>query len=268
MTTEKFDLWNNIPGTSESVKPYITAYVPDNKKTDAAIVVLPGGGYTGRAPHEGEGYAKFLAENGVTAFVCDYRVAPDYFPCPLLDARRAVCFVRHNAAKYGLDANKIGIMGSSAGGHLAAMTSTYYAPVENEHPDEIDAEDFKPNFQILCYPVIELLSKANGAHIGSCYSLLHDKVLEMGETLNPRLNVSDNTPPCFIWHTFADGDVPVYNTLDYARRLKDFDIPTEVHIYPYGEHGKGLANTTDSAEDKHIAQWGASLLNWLEYMGF
>lgn len=268
MTTEKFDLWNNIPGTSESVKPYITAYVPDNKKTNAAIVILPGGGYTGRAPHEGEGYAKFLAENGVTAFVCDYRVAPDYFPCPLLDARRAVCFVRHNAAKYGLDANKIGIMGSSAGGHLAAMTSTYYAPVENEHPDEIDAEDFKPNFQILCYPVIELLSKANGAHIGSCYSLLHDKVLEMGETLNPRLNVSDNTPPCFIWHTFADGAVPVYNTLDYARRLKDFDIPTEVHIYPYGAHGKGLANTTDSAEDKHIAQWGASLLNWLEYMGF
>lgn len=210
----------------------------------------------------------FLAGNGVTAFVCDYRVAPDYFPCPLLDARRAICFVRHNADKYGLDINKIGIMGSSAGGHLAAMTSTYYAPVENANPDETDAEDFRPNFQILCYPVIELLDKTNGAHIGSSYNLLNNRVLEMGEILNPRLNISKNTPPCFIWHTFADGDVPVYNTLDYARRLKDFDIPTEVHIYPYGSHGKGLADATDTADDKHIAQWGASLLTWLNYMGF
>lgn len=268
MTTEKFDLWNKIPGTSESVKPYITAYVPDKKKTDAAVVILPGGAYAMRAPHEGEGYAKFLAENGVTAFVCEYRVAPDHFPCPLLDSRRAISFVRHNAAKFGLDTNKIGIMGSSAGGHLAALTATYYKPVENDCTDEIDAEDFKPNFQILCYPVIELLSKKNGAHIGSCYNLLGDKVLEMGEELTPRLNVSENTPPCFIWHTFEDGAVPVYNTLDYARKLKDFNIPTEVHIFPHGAHGKGLANQTDTDEDKHIAQWGNLMLNWLDYMVF
>ncbi len=268
MKKEKFDLWNNITGTAVSVTPYITAYVPDKKTSDAAIVIFPGGGYNCRVQKEGTEYGNFFADCGITAFVCDYRIKPDYFPCPLLDARRAVQFVRSKARKYGLDKKKIGVIGSSAGGHLAALVSTYRETIDIAFPDAIDSEDFIPDFQILCYPVINLINESMGAHIESGYSLLGDKVLEMGEKLNPCNNVSGDTPPCFVWHTFADALVPVYNTLDYARRLKDFDIPTEVHIYPYGCHGKGLANTTDTAEDRHIAQWGAALLSWLEYMGF
>ena len=124
-----------------------------------AIVICPGGAYRLRVAHEGKNYAEFLTEHGYTSFVLDYRVAPHKFPLPLLDARRAIRFVRFYADKYGIDKNKIAIMGSSAGRHLAAMTATYYEPIEFENIDEIDKEDFIPNAQILCYPVIKLLGK-------------------------------------------------------------------------------------------------------------
>ena len=258
MMIEKFNLWENIPGTSQSVKPYITAYVPDNKKSDAAVVILPGGAYSFRSPHEGEGYAMFLAGNGVTAFVCDYRVAPDYFPCPLLDARRAICFVRHNADKYGLDINKIGIMGSSAGGHLAAMTSTYYAPVENANPDETDAEDFRPNFQILCYPVIT--TDMSFAHAGSIIALL-GKQLENDELLDYyslEKQVTADTPQAFIWHTACDSEVPVKNSLEYAKSLAAHKIPVELHIYPFAQHGLAFGKF------KHTEKWVYDLECWLK----
>ena len=119
MKTDKINLWENTPGKCEEI-PSITAYIPENKKSDGAIMILPGGAYVGRAPHEGEGYAKFFAEHGITAFVCDYRVMPHEFPLPLLDSRRAMRFVRYHSEKYGLNKEKIYIMGSSAGGHLAA----------------------------------------------------------------------------------------------------------------------------------------------------
>lgn len=261
----KENLWNNTPGLCEEI-PTLTAYIPDNIKRNGAIVIFPGGGYSGRAPHEGKGYAEFLANNGYVAFVCDYRVSPHRFPLPLLDARRAVRTVRFNAEKYGIDKNKIAVMGSSAGGHLAALTSTYYDAVEFEGIDEIDKEDFIPNAQILCYPVIKLLNKGVG-HLGSGQNLLREKHAEMGEELSPDLIVSEKTPKAFIWHTFEDPGVNVINSLDYAKSLKKFKIETEVHIFPNGRHGLGLALGEDKTQN-HVTCWKELLCKWLDYYEF
>lgn len=266
MKTEQFNLWNNTPGMCEEI-PTLTAYIPENKTSDGAVVILPGGGYHIRAEHEGAGYAKFLCSHGITAFVCGYRVYPHHFPLPLIDSRRAVSTVRFYADKYKIDKNKIAIMGSSAGGHLAALTSTYFEKTEFDGADEIDKEDFIPNAQILCYPVIKLLSKKDGAHIGSAEALLGEKVLEIGEEVTPELIVSDKTPKAFIWHTFEDDCVRVTNSLDYAKALKEKNIPVEMHIFPDGRHGLGLPEGEDKLS-KHIAQWGNLLINWLKYIEF
>ncbi len=269
MRTETFNLWKNTPGLCEEV-PTLTAYVPENKTSDAAVVIFPGGGYRIRAPHEGDGYALFLNKLGITAFVCDYRVDPHRFPLPLLDARRAVRTVRAMADKYDLDKSKIGVMGSSAGGHLAALVSTYFEPFEFEGADEIDNEDFIPNAQILCYPVIKLID--HGAHIGSGANLLAEKHAELGRALSPDRIVSERTPKAFIWHTFSDKSVNVVNSLDYARALRKYEIPTEMHIFPVGGHGLGLADGDpkygrDNKND-YIAQWSGMLAQWLKLNNF
>lgn len=262
MENSTIDLWNQTPGLCEEI-PTITPYLPENKKSNMAIIIFPGGGYCMRAEHEGKGYAEFLAENGYTAFVVDYRVAPHQFPLPLLDARRAVRFVRFYAEKYGIDKNKIAVMGSSAGGHLAAFCATYFNPIEFESMDEIDKEDFVPNYQILCYPVISLFGKGI-THFGSGKSLLGERLPETCEEMSPHLLVSSKTPPAFIWHTFADEIVNVKNSLMYAQRLKDHEISAEIHIFPDGKHGLGLALGED-ATSKYVSEWSRLLLRWLEY---
>ena len=261
MQKETFNLWENTPGMCEEI-PVITAYIPDEIKSDAAVVVFPGGGYAMRAPYEGEDYAIFLAENGITAFVCDYRVSPHRFPIPLLDARRAVRWVRYNAEKYGLDKEKICVMGSSAGGHLAAFVSTYTNPIDFEGADDIDKECARPNAQILCYPVIKLLGKGI-AHLGSGANLLGDKQAELGEEMSPDLIADEGTPKAFIWHTFDDGGVNVINSLDYARTLRKLNIDVEMHIYPNGPHGLGLAEN-----NPHVSDWSKRLIEWFKYNGY
>lgn len=259
------NLWENAPGMCEEV-PTLTAYIPDNKKSDAAVVIMPGGGYAMRAAHEGDGYAKFLAEHGYTAFVCAYRVSPHRFPLPLLDARRAMRTVRSKADEYGIDKNKVLIMGSSAGGHLAALTSTYYEKIDFEGADEIDAEDFIPSGQILCYPVIML--RGDDAHHGSAENLLGERVEELGDKLSPNLIISDKTPKVFIWSTFADGCVPVINSINYANALHNAGIGAELHIYPDGDHGLGLADGGGNKIIDHVSEWSGELLKWLEYNNF
>lgn len=266
MKIEKENLWKETPGMCEET-PRITAYVPEKKKYRGAIVVLPGGGYGCRADHEGDGYARFLADNGMTAFVVDYRVSPHRFPLPLLDARRAMRYVRYNAEKYGIDKTKVAIMGSSAGGHLAAMTSTYYEPIEFEGIDEIDNENFVPNAQILCYPVIKLLG-AGVAHLDSGMNLLGaERQVRMGESLSPDLIATEKAPKAFIWHTFEDGCVNVLNSIDYAKKLKEVGVETEMHIFPRGGHGMGLA-IGDTPVHKNVSQWADLLLNWLTLIEF
>ncbi len=270
METQIFNLWQNTPGKCEEV-PTITYYKPDNKTYSGAVVIFPGGGYGHRAPHEGEGYAEFLAHNGISAFVVDYRVYPHTFPLPLVDARRAVRFVRYNAAKFGVDKNKVLVMGSSAGGHLASFVSTYFEPIDFEGMDEIDNEDFIPNAQILCYPVINLWDY-NIAHIGSGDNLIGNQYVPYNDELylqrrrfSSELNISEKTPPAFIWHTFADEVVDVRNSLRYADKLRELGISVEMHIFPHGRHGLGLTNKSDKLEN-HVAQWGELLLNWIKYI--
>lgn len=267
MKTKQFDLWKKAPGMCEEV-PKLTVYMPDEKKSDAAIVILPGGAYVMRAEHEGKGYAEFFAENGYTAFVCDYRVAPHRFPIPLADSRRAVRYARFLAEEYGIDKNRIAIMGSSAGGHLAALTSTYFEPIAgDEIDDDINKEDFIPNAQILCYPVINLSGKPSDIHAGSGKNLLADEHAELEWKLTPSNIVSEKTPRAFIWHTFADEAVNIKNSLNYAAALRDGGINSECHFYPDGPHGMGLAKDDDKLS-KHVSQWTNSLLSWLSYIGF
>lgn len=266
---KEYNLWEQTPGDCYEI-PTIAEYIPEEKKSDAAVVILPGGGYWGKAEHEGRGYSEFLNAAGICAFVVQYRTVsagPHRFPLPLLDARRAVRTVRYNAEKYGIDKNKIAIMGSSAGGHLAALTSTYYKPIDFEGVDEIDKEDFIPNAQILCYPVISLLGKGI-AHLGSGRNLLGDRHAELGEELSPDLIAEPGTPQAFIWHTSADPGVPVFNSLNYASRLHAVGTDVELHLYPRGGHGLGLANRSDDPDCRHVSLWTDSLLKWLAYIGY
>lgn len=251
------NLWKNTPGMCEFT-PVLDIYIPEEKKTNIAVVIFPGGGYRHRAAHEGGAYAEFLNEQGFTAFVCQYRVAPHRFPLPLLDARRAIRYVRANAESFGIDPEQIYVMGSSAGGHLAALSSTYFEPIELENTDELDTVSCIPNGQILCYPVIKLLGKGI-AHLGSGQHLLGELQAEMGEELSPDQIANEKTPKAFIWHTFEDPAVNVINSLDYVKKLRSLQIPTELHVYPYGGHGMGLAK-----QAHRVKEWPQALLEWLK----
>lgn len=246
--------------------PVLQAYWPDIRKTQAAVILFAGGAYHTRVLHEA--YADWFAEKGMAAFVCDYRVYPHQFPLPLLDARRAVRLLRHRAQTYGLDKNRILVLGSSAGGHLAALVSTYTEAIDGEGMDEVDRESSVPNGQILCYPVMHLVSRRLGANIGSAQNLLGDRVLELGEELTPAYIATESTPPCFVWHTAADSVVPMGNSLDYARSLQENGVPVELHVFPYGRHGLGLADEPGDPAIRHAGQWKPLLLRWLALEGF
>ena len=255
---EIFNLWDTVPSLCEET-PILEYYPAKDKKTDATVVILPGGGYVMRAQHEGKGYAEFLNSIGMDAFVCQYRVEPHRFPLPLLDARRAVRFVRANAQKFGIDKNKVAIMGSSAGGHLAALTSTYTAPVEFEGLDQIDDQPALPNATILCYPVI--CSPDSGiAHEWSFYSLLGDNRDKAPDFSCDRL-VNETTPTAFIWHTSDDDVVNVSNSLRYGEALRAKGIKFEMHILPSGHHGLGVAEDLP-----YITRWTDWLENWLKQL--
>lgn len=206
-----------------------------------------------------------MAENGICAFVVDYRVAPHKFPLPLLDARRVVRTVRYYAKEYGIDKNKIAVMGSSAGGHLASLTATYYDKIEFENMDDIDKEEYIPNAQILCYPVIDLFGEY--AHKGSVENFLGAYDDEKGKKLSPGLIAQKSTPSAFIWHTLDDGCVNVNNTLNYVKKLKDIGTDVECHIFAHGDHGLGLALGNDKIS-KNVSQWSGLLLNWLGSIEF
>lgn len=257
MFVKSVNLWENTPGMCEET-PVLDIYIPEKKTSDVAVVCCPGGAYRGRAAHEGKGYAEFLNSHGVTAFVCQYRVAPHRFPLQLLDARRAMRYVRYHSEEFGISKEKIYIMGSSAGGHLAALTATYHKPIDFEGLDEIDKEDCRPNAQILCYPVIALLDEGF-AHLGSGRNLLGEKAQELGDALSPNLIADETAPKAFIWHTFDDNGVNVINTLEYAKRLRQVGVNAEVHIYPHGRHGLGIAYDTP-----YVHTWTQHLLDWLK----
>ncbi len=261
MSTEKSvitPLYSKAPGMCEEV-PTLTYYPAEKRASNAAVVIFPGGGYAYRANHEGEGYALMLNELGMDAFVCAYRVAPHAFPCALLDARRAVRTVRSRAQELGLDPQKIAVMGSSAGGHLAALVSTYQTALEGEGIDEIDALPYLPNLQILCYPVIS--SDPQIAHINSYKNMTGRDDSDFFNTVDPLQLLEGNAPPAFIWHTAEDSVVAVANSLRYTEKMSKYKIPCELHVFPYGYHGLGCAQ-----EMPHVAQWLRLLVNYFRLL--
>ena len=194
---------------------------------------------------------------GISAFVVNYSVSPIRFPQQLLDARQAVRFVRENCVKFGIDKNRIAAMGSSAGGHLAALLCTYKQVLPTE---PLGGEDFLPNAQILCYPVIS--SSEEISHQGSYRNLLGELYVEKNK-YSPDLLVDENTPMAFLWHTAADGCVNVINSYRYAEQLRRYNVPCEMHIFPYGPHGQALAPHLP-----HVAQWTGLLKAWLGEIGW
>ena len=265
---QSFDLWQgDVPGKTHRETPKIHYYPAQEKKGRGAIIIFAGGGYGARMAYEDAEYAEYINRFGIDTFVVDYRVtnrvAPGIFPDPLLDARRAVRFVRANAEKFGIDPDKIALMGSSAGGHLAAIASTYRAGLDGEGIDALDEVDYLPNAQILCYPVTSVMS-----HRGSYVNLLGEAKMNNADALDPTLLADEKTPPAFIWHTFEDASVAIASTYDYVTRLKRYDIPTELHVYPYGRHGLGLGNVPERDIVPHVQSWSTLLCCWLKLYGF
>lgn len=244
----------------QQVDARLVAYLPDTRKSDMAIIVFPGGGYSGLAKHEGEGYATVFCEWGITAFVLKYRVSPNTFPAPLQDARNAVRYVRSHAAEYGIDPQKIVVIGSSAGGHLAALLSTYTAALEGE-TDTFAA--YRPNAQVLCYPVICSSQSGDICHAGSYQCLLGTTQPNDCVAFDPSLLVTEQTPSAFIWHTSSDEGVNVINSYAYATALRKNNVPAELHVFPCGGHGLGMTDTYP-----HVTQWVSLFKNWLIYQNF
>lgn len=243
-------------GKSDKDVPTITRYEPE-KPCGAAVIVCPGGGYGGLADHEGKDYAEFLNTLGITAFVLKYRLGSNGYrhPVMLWDAARAVRTVRYMALQWNLNPNRIGIMGSSAGGHLAAtMLTKWDLGLERQ---AVDRESSRPDFGILCYPVITM---GPLSHAGSRANLLGEKPGDaLINELSAERHVTVQTPPCFIWHTLEDSAVPPENSMMFAEALRKAKVACELHLFEKGSHGIGLANGHP---------WTVALAAWLRSHGW
>ena len=269
--TNSFPLWPGAApgalGKEDKDVPTLTPYLPDpDKATGAAIVVCPGGGYSKLAPHEAGDYARFLNEAGIAGFVLKYRLGSDGYrhPCMLQDAARAVRTVRARAGEWKLDPKRIGIMGSSAGGHLTSTLLTHFDAGKPDATDPVERQSSRPDLGILCYPVISL---GEFGHGGTRSNLLgKDPAPELIRELSNELHVTRDTPPCFIWHTYEDGTVPVENSLQFAEALRKAGVPYDLHIFQKGPHGLGLGTRDWNPEKRH--PWTRDCVFWLRAQGF
>ena len=270
-STNSFPLWpDGAPGAlgkADKDIPTLTPFLPDPAKaTGAAIVICPGGGYGGLADHEGSQYARWLNEQGVAGFVLKYRLGSAGYrhPVMLQDAARAVRIVRARAKEWQLDDKRIGLMGSSAGGHLASTLLTHFDAGKPDAADPIERASSRPDLGILCYPVITMGERG---HQGSRNNLLgKDPSPELVRELSNELQVTQETPPCFIWHTGEDNAVPVENSLLFAGALRKAGVPFDLHIYERGKHGMGLGSQPYGGGERH--PWTRDCLFWLKQREF
>lgn len=272
-TSEPLRLWSgDAPGALGSEPkdiPTLTSFpAPAYRATGAAIIVFPGGGYANLTAHEGDNYARWLSELGIHAFVLRYRLGSKGYrhPAMLQDASRSVRMVRSRAAEWNIDAKRIGIIGSSAGGHLASTLMTHYDGGDPESTDTIERESSRPDLAILCYPVISLGEKG---HRGSEQILLGPNAHEdLRHLLSNEFHVTSETCPTFLFHTADDPVVPVENSLLFATALAGKNVPFALHIYssPRGSHGLGLGTAEWNPEARH--PWTVECAAWLKEQGF
>lgn len=236
------------------------APIPDERR--AGVIVCPGGAYVRLAvTKEGSDVTRFLNSLGVTAFVLKYRVAPYRYPAALRDVTRAVRWVRSQAAELGVDPERVGVFGSSAGGHLAASAGTLFDSPDAKTGAPLDAVSARPDFVALLYPVITM--KDPYAHAGSRASLLGPSPAPSAlDATSLELHVVRDTPPTFIVHTAEDESVPVENSLAFYGALRKAAVPAEMHLYEKGPHGFGLRKDLGPA-----SEWPARFAEWLRARG-
>ncbi|MFO0948303.1 MAG: alpha/beta hydrolase [Planctomycetota bacterium] len=261
-------LWpNGAPGAmgkEPADQPRLTITLPEPaKRNGTAVVICPGGGYGHLAiDHEGKQIAQWLVEHGIAAFMLEYRIAPRYHhPAPISDAQRAIRWVRANAKEFGVDPSRVGIWGFSAGGHLASTAATHFDDGNPKSADPVDRQGCRPDFAILCYPVITL--KEPFAHMGSRRNLLGDSPdPALLESLCNETQVTEKTPPTFLMHTTEDKPVPPENSVLFYSALRKAGVPAELHLYEKGPHGVGLA-----PNDPILSSWPDRLADWLRLHG-
>ena len=262
--TVDFDDSDNLEFYSIVVKPEISVFLPSAKNRNGrAVLVIPGGGYNVVAHKwEGEDIAKWLNSYGISAFVLKYRLPhakSNIVPhiSPLIDAIRAMKQIRSNAVDWGIDKNNIGVMGFSAGGHLASTLGTHFDEKIYEFTDDIDKYSARPDFMVLDYPVISM--SENFTHKGSRFFLLGEKPsVELMNYFSNEKNIKNNTPPTFLVHASDDKVVDVENSIAFYRGLRKKNIDAELHIFQNGGHAFALANGSEAAE-----AWKKLCLEWL-----
>lgn len=273
-TNTVIPLWpNGAPGargTNDYDIPTLTVFLPDPENaTGAAMVICPGGGYGSLASHEGKDYALWLNANGVSCFVLKYRLGSHGYRHPIMleDAARALRLVRFHAEEWKLDPKRIGIVGSSAGGHLASTLLTHFDAGNPKAPDPIDRQSSRPDLGILCYPVITM---GKYTHAGSRNNLLgKNPSRRLIKELSNELHVTKDTPPCFLFHTVEDNVVPVENSLQFAEALRRAGVPFDLHIYEHGKHGSGLGGVPYSKYDPAtLHPWTRDCIFWLKQHDF
>jgi acetyl esterase/lipase len=260
---EWIPLWENgAPeqnGDTDLDTPAYIVRLPKENNTGVAVVIYPGGGYGHLAvDHEGYQVADWLNENGIAGIIVRYRYTPYHHPVPLMDAQRAVRTVRHHAKEWNIDPNKVGILGFSAGGHLASTVATHHETVHPIENDPIDTLSSRPDFAVLIYPVISFTTEYT--HKGSRRNLVGDNPSEeLMKSLSNELQVTKDTPPTFLMHTYNDTGVPAENSILFYLALRKAGVPAEMHIYEPGQHGFGLA-----PNDPVLSTFPSHIIDWLK----
>lgn len=259
-------LWPNgapeAKGTDAKDKPTLIVWSPEKEKNcGAAIVVCPGGGYGGLAmDHEGKQIGEWLNSHGITALICDYRHRGKGYghPAPLQDVQRAIRTARSRAKDLGFEPNKIGVLGFSAGGHLASTAVTHFDAGDEKAEDPIARVSCRPDFGVLCYAVIAFDQPFT--HKGSQKNLLGDAASpDLVASLSNEKQVTKDTPPTFLWHTYEDTGVPPENSIVFYQAMLKHKVPGELHVYEKGRHGVGLGKSIPGTGD-----WSDACIRWLK----
>ena len=252
----------NINSVNNIHYPTLDVYVP-KLPAGQGVVICPGGGYSGLAiDHEGRQIAQWLNSLGVSAFVLKYRLPPKYrHPVPMQDVQRAMRLVRANAANWGVKTDRVGIMGFSAGGHLASTAATHYDLGNAAAADAVERWSCRPDFLILGYPVV--CFSREYCHAGTRSNLIGETLpADLAQLLSNELHVTPDTPPTFIFHSSDDPAVDVRNALDFYLACQQNKVSAELHVFPAGGHGYGMGQP-GSAQ----SQWPGLCARWLQTLG-